>query len=296
MPSPLRIASVLALGEAPVASLYACPASKCWCSDRFSNSSISVLRDIPFVSVPNRYTGGNETLYLDLYSPPKTSNATRAAAVIIHGGGFSNDPNSTTNSASKHEAKFVKLALSFARRGILTISIDYRCERPLGQGSQFWTDAVSDARHAVDWLQRNQEQHAVDTTRIFAFGSSMPKQMAQEYMLQYRCRAACSMTAPAFRLIGTSGITCTPVHRVLHLSSTFTVRQIRSCRFVTPVIALRQRAGRMRVALPLTLATISQHVAHPMTWCPSKAQGTPPSTASTYLRSTRASGGSYWPN
>ena len=151
--------------------VYPCPASECWCHDRFSDSSINVTRDVSFASVLNRYTGGNETLYLDLYSPPKT-NATRAAAVIVHGGGFKNNPNtSTTDSGSKRKSTLVDMAHAFARRGFLVVSVDYRCERTLG-GNQMWIDAVADVRKAIDWLQRNQEQHAVDMTRVVAFGPS----------------------------------------------------------------------------------------------------------------------------
>ena len=65
----------------------------------------------------------------------------------------------------------VDRARAFARRGFVAISIEYRCERGVG-GSSLWTDAVADARIAVQWVSLHAASLGIDPTRIVAFGSS----------------------------------------------------------------------------------------------------------------------------
>lgn len=52
-----------------------------------------------------------------------------------------------------------------------TVSIEYRCERGYG-GNTLWTDAVTDARAAVQWVANHDSELHVDSTRIMVMGSS----------------------------------------------------------------------------------------------------------------------------
>lgn len=124
-----------------------CPTSLCWCDARCSIDNISSRLDVPFANVYDYLNGSNITLRLDMYScsNAKTRQTPLPIAVVIHGGGWK-------DSSFKEKSSTVAkgLSLSFASHGFLAVSIEYRCERGTG-GDRLWTDAVADARTAVQW-------------------------------------------------------------------------------------------------------------------------------------------------
>jgi len=100
-------------------------------------------------------------LKLDLYEPQGDSATARAVLMFVHGGGFTGGDKSAGQ----------RWALEFARRGWVVASIGYR----LNQGNVPTVGipaAVSDARQAVRWLQREAPAHRLDTSRIVVAGSS----------------------------------------------------------------------------------------------------------------------------
>ncbi|MCB9883607.1 MAG: alpha/beta hydrolase [Planctomycetes bacterium] len=128
-------------------------------------SNVDRQSNIVFGSAVNRYTQQTETLRLDLYTPQGDTATTRAAVVVVHGGGF--------RSGDKGTAQFVNLCNDFAKRGYIAISINYRL-RPLTQPliRENAIDAAHDMKAAVRWLRKNGAQLRLDETRIACLGSS----------------------------------------------------------------------------------------------------------------------------
>jgi acetyl esterase/lipase len=129
-------------------------------------STLDVSRDIAYGSAVDR-SGKLQTLILDLYEPAADTVSRRAAIVWIHGGGFV--------SGSKSTLQMVDLAQRYARKGYLTVSIDYRLATPAQFASEPWPamrDAMFDAKAAVRWLRANAGPLRIDDCRIVAGGGS----------------------------------------------------------------------------------------------------------------------------
>jgi dienelactone hydrolase len=135
--------------------------------------SVAVARDLVYGSAPGA-SGQPVSLGLDLYTPTgDASTAPRPAVVWIHGGGFS--------AGSKTSSNVVQLAATFAKRGYVAASIDYRLLAPPGCGgtgtpsSQCTVAAVEaehDAQAAVRWLRAHAAQYRIDPHRIAVGGTS----------------------------------------------------------------------------------------------------------------------------
>jgi len=115
------------------------------------------------------------TLLLDLYEPSGDTAPMRPAIVWIHGGGF--------YKGAKTDPNMVVLADRFARRGYVTVSINYRlAARDTVDPSlptysraalaQAVTNATEDARAAVRWLRGNSARFRIDKQRIAIGGGS----------------------------------------------------------------------------------------------------------------------------
>lgn len=115
--------------------------------------------------------GATVDLKLDLYQPTGDANTARPAIVWVHGGSF--------KSGSKTSAEIVDEARTFAKKGFVNISIDYRLD-PVGCSAGTPTAqcvtairwAKEDAQAAVRWLRKNAATYKIDTTRIAIGGSS----------------------------------------------------------------------------------------------------------------------------
>jgi len=150
------------LGLIVAALAVAFVASGCQPSGRYFNevfSSAVRTADIQYGAAPDE-NGVTERLLLDLYQPAGDQQARRPAIVWVHGGGF--------RSGSK--ANMAADAASFARRGYVTVTINYRLrDDNIGQAI---ADAQHDAQAAVRWLRRFADQYRVDVNRIAIGGSS----------------------------------------------------------------------------------------------------------------------------
>lgn len=124
--------------------------------------------DVAYGSAWNRWTNATETLLLDVYEPAGDVAAARPAVVVVHGGGFTG--------GSKSGWRPVAVAEAFARRGYVTVSIDYRvAPGPLTvqQNIQVVTeDASHDLKAAVRWLRSQAGALRVDPDRIASAGQS----------------------------------------------------------------------------------------------------------------------------
>lgn len=104
---------------------------------------------------------GGDALLLDLYQPAGDTDPARAAIVWIHGGGFIG--------GNKVDPHLVELSTRFAKRGYVTVSIEYRL---LGANVTGIQAAEADARAAVRWLRKNAATYRIDEARIAIGGSS----------------------------------------------------------------------------------------------------------------------------
>jgi acetyl esterase/lipase len=112
--------------------------------------------------IPNiSYREGNEAWKLDLAMPTDQGDAPRPALVIIHGGGWRN--------GDKRAASFLNPTLSYAAKGYVCITVNYR----LLKGNSTSIDhCVEDVKNAVRWLRAHAEEYNVDPGRIGATGNS----------------------------------------------------------------------------------------------------------------------------
>jgi acetyl esterase/lipase len=130
----------------------------------------SVAADLTYGSAPD-LAGDPVTLRLDLYQPAGDTVARRPAVVYVHGGGFT----------AGSKAAGATFATSFARRGYVAVSIDYRLLSPSGCGGQTTPPPICetaaqaaqhDAQAAVRWLRRNAGTYRIDPDRIAIAGGS----------------------------------------------------------------------------------------------------------------------------
>jgi dipeptidyl aminopeptidase/acylaminoacyl peptidase len=115
--------------------------------------------------------GQTITLKLDVYSPTNDPVTSRPAIVWVHGGSFS--------SGDKSSAELVDEANTFAKKGYVNVSINYRlwpggCSAggPTANCVQAIIDAMHDAQAAVRFLRANAATYGVDSDRIAIGGTS----------------------------------------------------------------------------------------------------------------------------
>jgi para-nitrobenzyl esterase len=117
-------------------------------------------------------SGQTITLGLDLYKPPATDPITvRPAIVWVHGGSFC--------CGNKSSREIVDEANTFAKKGYVNVSIDYRLEPggcsaggPTVNCVRAIREATEDAQTAVRFLRTNAATYGIDPTRIAIGGSS----------------------------------------------------------------------------------------------------------------------------
>lgn len=139
--------------------------------------AVEVDRDIVYsTGAVRRPSVGELDLLLDVYRPANADQpAIRPGLVLIHGGGFTGG--SRTNST------MVTLGTTYAERGYVAVSIEYRMVRddpPTEELSQSPTNPVSvaaaaarvDAARAVEWMRANAASYRIDPNRIAVGGYS----------------------------------------------------------------------------------------------------------------------------
>jgi acetyl esterase/lipase len=123
---------------------------------------VSTDKNLIYREVEDR-KGAMLQLKMDIYQPIGDSLEKRPLLVLIHGGGF--------RGGSKEAMKL--RCEAFARFGYVTVSINYRLSaNHVKVFEDAIKDAVSDARHAIDYLRSHAESYRLDTQQIFIGGSS----------------------------------------------------------------------------------------------------------------------------
>ena len=133
--------------------------------------------------------GGNSTkqLLLDIYQPDEPCTAYRPYVLLVHGGGFTN--------GSKTQPGLVDIANAVTARGYVAISINYRLDpedpvpsslyQPIADAlvatstSPFImsrqdaiASAIEDAVKAIQWIEANDLERCIDTSRFAVTGGS----------------------------------------------------------------------------------------------------------------------------
>ncbi|MDF1824767.1 MAG: alpha/beta hydrolase fold domain-containing protein [Verrucomicrobiales bacterium] len=107
------------------------------------------------------YREGHERWKLDVYFPEaEASEGGRPGLVFVHGGGW--------RSGSKDRGQWASLPASYAAKGYVCVSVNYRLT---GNGGGF-PACVHDVKNAVRWFRANAEELGLDVNRIGAFGNS----------------------------------------------------------------------------------------------------------------------------
>ena len=114
--------------------------------------------------------GADVALELDLFEPEGDVSPARPAVVFVHGGGFT--------AGTRAEIRY--LAEDFARRGYVTVSIDYRLRSgtifsfasPNADAQAAIIDARHDAQAAVRWVKAHAGAYRIDPTRVAIAGYS----------------------------------------------------------------------------------------------------------------------------
>jgi acetyl esterase/lipase len=134
---------------------------------RFDN--VKVTRDVAFASVKD-YKGNLINLKLDVYQPDGDKSTDRPVIVWVHGGGFK-------VGTDKLQNYIVKYATDFAKRGYVSMSIDYRiraaADLPTPE-SEFpaLVDAVTDTNTALAWVRAKAKEYGYDAKYVFLAGGS----------------------------------------------------------------------------------------------------------------------------
>lgn len=129
-------------------------------------SQVTVNRDLQYGSAVND-RGQTEALKLDLYRPAGDTATDRPAVVVAHGGAF----------VTGNKGWAGVWADDLARRGYVTVSIDYRLATvDISSDPRAYVAAVFNAKHdaqaAVRWLRKNAATYGIDPDRIGMTGGS----------------------------------------------------------------------------------------------------------------------------
>lgn len=131
-------------------------------------SAATVTPNITYGSAVN-LENQTVTLQMDMYQPAGDSVGDRPAIVWVHGGSFC--------CGDKTEADIVDEATTFAEKGYVGVSINYRLESPgcTGTASNCGaaiTEAFQDAQTAVLFLRAHAAAYGIDPNRIAIAGTS----------------------------------------------------------------------------------------------------------------------------
>lgn len=133
-------------------------------------SAVTVTSNVAYGSAVTQ-TGTTQTLRLDVYQPTGDTITARPAIVWIHGGSFS--------SGTKLSPEIVDEANTFAKKGYVNVSIDYRLVAggcSAGGITPACVTAIQHAKYdafaAVRFLRANAATYGIDANRIAVAGTS----------------------------------------------------------------------------------------------------------------------------
>ena len=156
--------SVYAVTE-ELGRVYATNVEGYWTSYPDMNEDFS---DIYLRKVKDLATTRKLNLDMDLYYPKeRAAECSRPLLILIHGGAFFNDD-------KRLAVGYPEMGRHFASRGFVVASINYRMGfKPMAADvDRAGYRALQDAHAAVCYLIENAQEFCIDTTRIFAAGSS----------------------------------------------------------------------------------------------------------------------------
>jgi acetyl esterase/lipase len=150
--------------QAAMVNLY-CPPDVLYCNTRFALGTISVST-VQYGSAPNLLTGTTQQLLFDVYRSSGVAGQVLPVVVLVHGGAF-------LPSSVKNDTKFQQEAASYAMRGFLAISIEYRRYGDfLGQIPEKVLHPAADTLTAVRYIIANAGSLLADPKRIAVYGCS----------------------------------------------------------------------------------------------------------------------------
>jgi carboxylesterase type B len=128
----------------------------------------TTTRDVTYGSAVDQ-EGETVTLALDVYRPAGDTVTERPAIVWVHGGSFA--------FGSKTSPEIVDEATTFAKKGFVSVSINYRlspngCTTVTAECVTAIVDAKHDAQAAVRFLRAHADDYGVDDSRIAIAGTS----------------------------------------------------------------------------------------------------------------------------
>lgn len=141
------------------------------------DTNITFSNNIPTVKTTNLFGNhfANEntygerkiTLKMDIYRPSNDALNKRPVIIFAFGGGFVN--------GERTEKSMIQLCESFARRGFVTATIDYRKGMHVGDAElakRAVYRALQDGRSAVRFFRKNARAYGVDPNQIYISGHS----------------------------------------------------------------------------------------------------------------------------
>lgn len=126
-------------------------------------SKVDITKDVEYGENYDSY-GRLVKLKMDIYEPHGDKASKRALIIFIHGGGFTG--------GDKASKQWVFLCETFARRGYVTASINYRLQKPGDVTKHAITQAMHDAKAAVRYFRKYAGQWRIDTSKIALVGGS----------------------------------------------------------------------------------------------------------------------------
>lgn len=153
------IGAITALASAAIV-----PAATRYQDSVFAN--VAVTNNVVYGSAKT-HTGATESLDMDIYQPQGDTAQARPLIIWVHGGGFS--------AGTKDDGDVVFLCRTYARKGYVTASIDYRLQTGMTtqavMGAQV-VRAVQDAKAAIRYLRAHKADLKLDDTRFLMGGTS----------------------------------------------------------------------------------------------------------------------------
>ncbi len=133
-------------------------------------AAVTTATGITYGQAPDQ-SGNPVTLVLDMYTPTGDTATRRPAIVWVHGGSFC--------CGNRTSPEIVDEATTFAKKGFVNVSIDYRLSpagcsagAPTASCVKEIVDAMHDAQAAVRFLRAHASQYGVDPKRIAIGGTS----------------------------------------------------------------------------------------------------------------------------
>ena len=134
-------------------------------TSRYNNNifqDVSIEKDVIYAQKKD-YQQNDIDLALDIYKPETDDLQKHPVIIWVHGGGM------YTGSKDDASDPVNKLALDFAKKGYVCISIDYRLNptwETTGLFTETMTDCAEDVASVVEWVRQNADTYNINTNYI----------------------------------------------------------------------------------------------------------------------------------